>query len=42
MDDKNNSGSYELKTINAMNNSKLWVIWTILGYELRVLDVMNN
>ena len=38
----NDSRSHELKALDGMNNLRLWTIWMILGYELRVLGVMNN
>ena len=34
--------SHELKALNAMNNSKLWMICSTLGHDLRALDAMNN
>ena len=33
---------YELKALNAMNNSGLWMIWTTLGCELKALEAMNT
>ena len=30
----------ELKALDAMNNSGLWMIWTILSRELMALDAM--
>ena len=42
VDDMNNSGSRELRPLNAMNNSGLWIIWMILGFEDKTLNVMNN
>ena len=41
IDDMNDFG-HELKKINAMNNSDLWMTWTILGHELRALDATNS
>ena len=40
MDDMNNSGSCELRPLDAMNNLRM--IWTILGHEHMSLNVMNN
>ena len=42
MDDMNNSGSYELRTLYAMNNIGLRMIQMILGHEPMILNVMNN
>ena len=36
--DMNKSVSRELKALNAMNNSEHWMIWLILGRELKALD----
>ena len=33
---------HELKTINAMDISRLWLTRMNLGYELRALDAMNK
>ena len=32
----------ELKALDAMNSSRLWLKLTTLGHELRALDAMNN
>ena len=32
----------ELKTLNAMNSSRLWMTRTTPGCELRALEAMNN
>ena len=32
----------ELKALDAMNNSELWVTCSTLGHDLRTLDAMNN
>ena len=32
----------ELKVVDAMNNSGLWMTCSTLGHELRALDAMNN
>ena len=32
----------ELKALNVMNNSGLWMIAMIPGHELRALDAMNS
>ena len=42
MDNMNDSGSRELRPLDAMNNSRLWIILMILGFEHKVLNVMNN
>ena len=34
--------SRELKALDVMNNSGLWMTWTTLGYELKPLDAMNR
>ena len=41
MDDMNDSGSHELKPLDTMNYSGLWMIWMILRDELKPLDDMN-
>ena len=33
---------HELRSLNAMNSSMLWMIHTILGHELEDLDAMNK
>ena len=42
MDDMNNSGFYELRPLDAMNNIGLWMIQMIVGIEPMTLNVMNN
>ena len=42
VDDMNDPGSRELSPLNTMNNLRHWAIWTILGWELVVLNFMNN
>ena len=42
IDDLNNSGSHELRPINAMNKLGIQVIWVILSHEEKALNVMNN
>ena len=42
VDDKNNYRSRELRPLDSMNISRLRMIWTILGRELKVLDAMNS
>ena len=32
----------ELKNLDAMNNSKLWMTWTSLGLEIKVLHTMDT
>ena len=32
----------ELRALDAMNNSGLWITWATMGRELRALDAMNN
>ena len=32
----------ELRALDVMNNSGLWIIEITLGHELRALDAMNN
>ena len=33
---------HDLRDLDAMNNLGVWLKGTILGYELRALDSMNN
>ena len=33
---------HDLKDIDDMNNSGLWMIWTVLGRELKALYVMKS
>ena len=40
MNDMNDSGCCEHKSLDDMNRSRLWLRWTTLGHELRDLDVM--
>ena len=42
MDDMNNSGSYELRPLDAMNNVGIRMICMILGHEPMILNVMNK
>lgn len=42
VNDINDSGSHELHTLNVVNNSTLWMIWTIPGRKPSALDGMNN
>ena len=42
VDDMNDSGSHEVRPLDAMNNLGLQVIWTILGHEENISNVMNN
>ena len=42
VDDMDDLGSYELRALNVINNSRLCMIWTIIGHELEDLDAMNN
>ena len=42
MEDMNNSGSRELGALEAMNSSKLWMIWTFLCRKPKALVTMNN
>ena len=37
MDDMGNSGSYELRPLDDINNIALWMIWMILGHETMAL-----
>ena len=32
----------ELRALDVMNNSRLWMTGTTPGHELRALDAMNN
>ena len=32
----------ELKALDSMNNSELWMACSTLGHDLKVLDAMNN
>ena len=42
MKDMNNSGSYELRPLNGMNNIGLRMIQMILVHELMILNSMKN
>ena len=42
VDDMNDWMSHELKALDAMNNSRLRLMWTILGHEIKVLDAMKS
>ena len=42
MDDINNSGFTELKTLDVINNSSLYMIWMIMGYNIKALNAMNS
>ena len=42
MDDMNNSGSYELRPLDAMNNIGLSMIQMIFHHEPMILNVMNK
>ena len=42
MDDMNELGSHELKPLDAMSRSRLWLIRMILHHELKVMDDMND
>ena len=42
VDDMNDLGSRELRPLDAMNNSELWIIWTIPYREPKALNVMNT
>ena len=42
MNDMKDSRSYELRTLDAMNNLGHWVIRMILGRGEKVPNVMNN
>ena len=42
MDYMNDLGSYEVRPLDEMNNSRVWMINSILGHELKALDVMNS
>ena len=33
---------YEVKTLDAMNSSRLCITWMTLGCELSTLDAMNS
>ena len=37
VDDMNDSTSHELKPLEGMNKSGVWIIWTILGSETMTL-----
>ena len=41
MDDMDDLGSHELRPVDVMNCSRLWMIWMILCHELKPLDAMN-
>ena len=42
MDDINESISYDLSSLDAMNRSGLWMLITILHDVLKAVDAMNN
>ena len=42
VDYMNDLGSHELKSLDAMNNLGLWMIWMIVGCEPKALIVTNN
>ena len=42
MDEMNDSGSHDHKPLDAMNNSSLRMIQTILGCKPMTLDVKNS
>ena len=42
MEDMNDLRSYELKPLDAMNSSGLWITQMILTHEPMVLNVMNS
>ena len=42
VDDINDLGSYELQSLDSLNNSRLRIIWTIFGRKPMTLNVMNN
>ena len=45
MDNINELGSHELRSLDVMNNSRLMMISTILGHEpiaLNAINAMNN
>ena len=33
---------HELRSLDAMNYSKLWITWATLGCELKALTSMNS
>ena len=41
VDDKNDSGSRELRPLDSMTSSGLWMTWMILGHETMALKAMN-
>ena len=42
VDGINNKGSHELKPLDAMSSSGLWMIWMTLCHELKAMDNMND
>ena len=42
MDDMNDLGSCELRSLDALNNSRLRMVWMIFYHEPMTLNVMNN
>ena len=42
VDDMNNLGSCELQSLDALNSSRLRMIWTIFYHEHIMLNIMNN
>ena len=42
MDNRNDSGSREVKPLNAKYNPKLWMTLMTLGREFRVMDDMKD
>ena len=42
MDDMNELESYELKHLDVISNSWLWMIWMILSHKPMAVNAMNN
>ena len=38
----NDSGSHEIKPLDSMDNSGLWMTWMTLGHKIKALNVLNN
>ena len=42
VDDMNDLTSREIKPLDAIDSSGLWMLWIILSHELMTLDAMNS
>ena len=42
LDDMNDLRSREITNLDVINSPRLWMIWAIMGCELKALDAMNS